>query len=377
MEWKKNICLITGLCFFIIIMQGDIREAGAGKIISSGKKKGKTAGSDKGIVQDKNGAYYVVQKGDTFWSLSQRFRNSDWVLEQRLFNPDLIYVGQRIRLFSRKKNDKNEALGSVPLQEEFIPASQHGQDFSDDRPSVFSSEEYDAGDALSEANPSYYFYPSISRVGFVTEKPFPSLGVIFKSKDDREMISKGDIVYIKESGTTPFNVSRYYTTYQIREIQDEETGRGLGTQHYLTGVVEITERTPQFAVGRVMQSFRPILLNDFLMPYITQEPNIPMTASVKGLEGKIIAAEDFSSILGQHSIAFIDKGEKDGVVPGQQYQLYYQEKARPRPDSEQEVLLSPVEFGTLLVLRTQEAVSTVLIIQSDKTVLLGTKFHAP
>jgi len=40
MEWKKNICLIAGLCFFIIIIQGDIREAEAGKVVSSGKKKG-------------------------------------------------------------------------------------------------------------------------------------------------------------------------------------------------------------------------------------------------------------------------------------------------------------------------------------------------
>jgi len=373
MEWKKNICLIAGLCFFIIIIQGDIREAEAGKVVSSGKKKGKTAGEDKGIIRDKTGAYYVVRKGDTFWSLSQRFRKSNWVIEQSIFNPDLIYVGQKIRLFPRKKN---EAMTSAPMSEEFVSPSQRGQEIDDERPSVFS-EQSDAGQPMSEADPTYYFYPLISRVGFIREKPFPSLGVIFKSKDDREMISKGDIVYMRESGSTPFAVGRYYTSYQTREIQDEETGRFVGTQHYLTGVVEVTERTPKFAVGRVTQSFRPILLNDFLMPHVMQEPNILMTASVKGLEGKIVAAEESASILGQHSIAFIDKGEKDGVAPGQQYRLYYQEKARPNPDSEEEVLLSPVDFGTMLILLTQPAVSTVLIIQSDKTVHLGTKFHAP
>lgn len=370
MKWKHHICLIAGLCVFVMITDGEFRKAGAGKTVSSEKKKGKTA-ADKGIVQDKTGTYYLVKKGDTFWSLSQRFRNSPWMMEQHLFNPDLIYAGQKIRLFPRKKN---EASASAPLPEEFILPSRQEERSGEGRPSVFSQES-EAGQALSL--PSYYFYPSINRVGFVTEKPFPSLGVIFKSKDGKEMMSKGDMVYMRESGNRPLTVGRYYTTYQTGEIRDEKSGRTLGIQHYLTGVVEISERTPRFAVGRVTQSFRPILLDDFLMPYVMQEPNIPVIESVKGLEGKIIGAEEPSNLLGQHSIAFIDKGEKDGVAQGQQYQLYYQEKARIRPDSEEEILLSPVDFGTLIVLRAQESVSTVLIIQSDKTVHPGTKFHAP
>jgi nucleoid-associated protein YgaU len=46
---------------------------------------------------------YVVQKGDTLWSISQRFTGSPYNYpriagENRIAEPDLIFPGQRIRL---------------------------------------------------------------------------------------------------------------------------------------------------------------------------------------------------------------------------------------------------------------------------------------
>ena len=51
------------------------------------------------------GFYYTVQKGDTFWDLSQRFSDSPWVWpdlwreNDQIPNPHRIYPGQRIRLY--------------------------------------------------------------------------------------------------------------------------------------------------------------------------------------------------------------------------------------------------------------------------------------
>ena len=46
---------------------------------------------------------YVVQEGDTLWSISQRFTGSPYNYpriagENRIAEPDLIFPGQRIRL---------------------------------------------------------------------------------------------------------------------------------------------------------------------------------------------------------------------------------------------------------------------------------------
>ncbi|QTA92782.1 hypothetical protein [Desulfonema magnum] len=226
--------------------------------------------------------------------------------------------------------------------------------------------------------PPYFFYSLINRVGFIRQKPVVPSGSIFNVKGNKQMISKGDDIYIRETRNTSLTLGRYYTTYRtLKPIGDKKTNAHIGVQHYFTGVVEITQKEPRFVIAKVIQSFRTIKIDDFLMPYNNRTPKIILTESVKGLEGKIFGAEEHSTILGQHSVAFIDKGKKDGVVPGQQYSIYYQENAQFSPRTKEKIRLPPVDFGKVLVLHTEDTTSTVLITQSDKTVYLGAKIHSP
>jgi hypothetical protein len=113
------------------------------------------------------------------------------------------------------------------------------------------------------------------------------------------------------------------------------------------------------------------------MPYKQQSPKIFMTESKKGLEGSIIGSEEKATIIGDSTIAFIDMGNQDGVMPGQYYSIYYQEKKRLDPKSKKYTLLSIVDFGTLFVLRTKQTTSTVLITRSDKSITPGAKICSP
>ena len=221
-------------------------------------------------------------------------------------------------------------------------------------------------------------YPSIHSVGFVKKRPVAYSGAIFKAKENREMISKRDQVYIREKGEESLIIGRHYTTYRIlKTIKEPHTHIEMGFQHFLTGVVEITEKHPRFAVGRVIRSFRDIALNDFLMPYLSRAEKIPVTESVEGLEGKIIGAEDEAEIMGTYTIVFIDKGEQDGVTPGQEYNIFYQEKALLDPQrSEEKIKLPPVDFGRMIVLHVEHAVSTALITQADKAIHIGARFRS-
>ena len=110
------------------------------------------------------------------------------------------------------------------------------------------------------------------------------------------------------------------------------------------------------------------------MPYEKQWPEITITDSLKGIDGKIIKSEDSEVIFASNDIAFINKGKVDGVTPGQMYSVYYQDKDKVNG---KQVVLPPVEYGKLIVLRTEETTSTVLVTDSDKSVEDGARFHFP
>jgi len=113
------------------------------------------------------------------------------------------------------------------------------------------------------------------------------------------------------------------------------------------------------------------------MPYKRRSPKIELTQSRKGLNGQLIIAEEHENIIGENDIAFIDKGSKDDVKLGQQYSIYYQEKQRFDMESKEDVLLTQIVYGKLLVLHTEETTSTVLITRSDKSITPGAKICSP
>lgn len=304
-------------------------------------------------VEHEAGVYYTIQKGDTLWDLSHRFLDSPWQWpdvwseNSQIANPHRIYPGDRIRLFQRKDVAR---WVDTDLDKEVV----------------------------EEKEPLYYFYSAIDKIGFIKKEPATPRGTIFKVKDDKEMISKGDLVYIRLNEDTSFIPGNKFTVYRtLKPLRDRRTNSYIGVQHYLTGVVEITKIEPKFAVARVVQSFRPIEVNDQLIPYVKRSPKIILTESKKELKGKIIVSEEHASIIGDNTVAFIDKGNKDGVKPGQTYTIFYQEKKRLDPKTKGVVYLTPVDFGTLLVLHAEETTSTVLITSAEKSIYPGADIHLP
>ena len=315
------------------------------------------AQESKDTVEHEAGFYYTVQKGDTLWDLSTRFSDSPWLWPElwsenrQIFNPHLIYPGERIRIYHGKGIDT------------FV-----SKNVGTDRPVKNET-----------VRKTYYYYSPTNSIGFIRKQPVTPQGIIFKVKDDKELISVGDLVYVRQKSNDPLIVGRKYTVYRtLKPVIDEKTKTPIGTQHYLTGVVEITKKEPGFVLGKVVQSYRSIAVNDLLMPYKKRSPRIALTKSRKGLNGKIISAEEHVNNIGDETIAFIDKGSEDGVTPGQSYSIYYQERDKKnRLGTKENVLLSPVVYGTLLVLTTEQTTSTVLITRTEKSIQPGAAICSP
>ena len=147
----------------------------------------------------------------------------------------------------------------------------------------------------------------------------------------------------------------------------------IGTRYLPTGIVEITRVEPEFVMGQILKAYRPIYVEDQIMPLQQLSPVIVLKESQKGINGKVLMAEEEQVVMmAEQSVTFIDKGEEDGIEPGQFYTVYYQEVATPdNTIGAKSVILPPVLIGEVLVLRVEKTTSTVLITDSKKTIEPG------
>lgn len=309
-------------------------------------------------VEHEAGFYYTVQKGDTLWNLSKRFSDSPWLWpdlwkeNNQIANPHRIYPGERVRLFHQKGTESY----LVKSEENTLPPPK------EEPPKELP----------------YYYYALIDSIGFISKTPVTPRGTIIKVKDDKSMIGTGDLVYIRPQNDQPLTLGEKYAVYRtLTPLIDKKTRSLIGTQHFLTGVVEITQKELGFVTAKVIRSFRDIQINDLLMPYEQRSPKITLIESAKGLNGKILIAEEKAELLGDGTVAFIDKGQNDGVRTGQSYSIYYQEKQRLDPQKKEDALMPPVVYGTLLVLHTEPTVSTVLITHSEQVINPEATFRSP
>lgn len=321
---------------------------------------GLTAQESRETLEHEIGVYYTVQKGDTLWDVSKRFSDSPWLWPElwkensHIANPHIINPGERLRLFYDKETDLIVEEKQKPEENNIIAQAKES----------------------GKKDVIYFNYPAIDSIGFIRKEQVAPAGSIFKVKDDKVLISVGDLLYIKPESNSNFTPGTKYIVYRTLEpLINKETEALIGYQHYLTGIVEIKKIEPLYVTAEVTNSFKEIALTDLLMPYKPKSSQIPVIESVKGIEGTIIASEEKRAIIGDNTIVFIDKGETDGVKSGQFYSIFYQDKENISPDIKEETYLYPVDFGKVFVLYAEQTTSSVLVTKSDKSINIGAKIR--
>ena len=322
---------------------------------------GLSAQEQKQPVAYETGYYYTVQKGDTLWDISQKFFDDPqlwpdlWEKNSQLKNPHhYIYPGDVLHIYLRAGKAYIEKAVSA---EEPIAAT----------PTTVPT----------PAEPPYFLYSAIEQVGFIRKPPVAPSGVIFKNQEDKAMISYGDTVYIRLEGTEAMPVGSLFTVYRtLGPVKDPVNKKNtLGAQHYLTGVVEVTRMEDGYVLANVIRSFRTIEVNDQVMPYEALSSKIYLPENPPSISGTVLRSEDRTDLIGENAIAFIDKGEQDGVALGQRYRVYNQEEVKLNPKDKNPTLLPPVEVGIILVLHTERNTATVLVVGSNTAFAPGAKFR--
>lgn len=319
---------------------------------------GLLAQESKTDVEHEAGFYYTIQRGDTLWDLSHRFFDTPWLWPElwhenkQIPNPHWIYPGERIRLFQHWGKD---SFSLIPPP---APAAQA------------------AATPVAKELP-YFEYTRIDSVGFIRKEAVRPHGVLFQVQGDKKMLSESDTVYIRPADGVVFTPGSLYTVYRTLDPTDDKKRNAvLGKQYLLVGIVKIASLEDKFALATIVRSFQDIHLQDLLIPYQPRAPKVPLTPSPAGLTGHIITAESHTRVFGDHFIVFIDKGAEDQVAPGQRYTIYYQDKEKSKSTDKEDILLSPVDVGSLLVLHTEAHTATTIVTSSNTNISPGAFFRS-
>ncbi|AGP33468.1 LysM peptidoglycan-binding domain-containing protein [Sorangium cellulosum] len=252
-----------------------------------------------------NGSYVVegqfvpeshsVRRGDTLWDISGRYYTNPyawpqvWALNPQLQNPHWIYPGDRIRL-----RDPNEAptRGNIGLG-----LTKGGRGGRVPAKTIF-----------------------LRDLGWVDDVKKDTWGELVASPDDQMLLSEGDDVYLRLSGDHEVAIGQELTIF--REIKKVRSGGDdKGELVTVRGTARVDRYNPKTHMvrARLIESLDVVERGDRVGSVARRFDVVPPASADADLEARIIAAIYPYQLFGQHQVVFIDKGEKDGVKPGQRF----------------------------------------------------------
>jgi hypothetical protein len=173
-----------------------------------------------------------------------------------------------------------------------------------------------------------------------------------------------------------------YTLYRAGEtFKSPETGEVLGYEaKYIADTSLVQEGDPATVV--IDKSISEIMLGDRLMPKPEEQFTLnyfprPPEESIKG---NIIYVLDGVNQIGKYNVVVLDKGSKDGLLPGHELDIY--KRGRIARDSysvirNDQVKLPDEIAGTLMVFRPFERVSYALVMKASQAVHVFDKVQTP
>lgn len=190
-------------------------------------------------------------------------------------------------------------------------------------------------------------------------------GKLVGAKDAKTIFSKGDIIYLRLSNAEA--ASNEWILYRkIKKVHHPKTGKLLGDLIEITGAIKVLERHDQTVTGQIIHSRDAVSVDDEVAALgaliRSSTPSEQVSSDKKG--GVIAAVRDDRLSNGEHDIVYIDQGWKNGVLPGDQFEVIHGgEKASAG--------LPKRSVGRLLVLTSQKETATARITLSAEPISKG------
>ena len=313
---------------------------------------------------------YVVEKGDTLWSIATKFLKEPWrwqeiwkLNQDQIKNPNRIYPGNVIVL-DRSGGDSRLTLASTiklspqvrvePLEAEAIPAI---------RPNVIE--------------------PFLTQPLVIEQDGLDRAPRIVATEESRVHIGPGGIAYIAGVGNSK------EVNWQIfrpgKPLVDPDTRRTLGFEAVFLGTGRMT-RGGDPATLQIVTANQEIGKGDRLIAsgkatinqYLPHAPKSNIQAKIISLYGALGTSEG-----GPNSIIALNKGTRDGLEHGHVLALYRAGAVAIDPasnlsrDTAPTIKLPDERYGLVLIFRTFDSVSYALVMEGSRPVAPGDVLRTP
>ena len=330
---------------------------------------------------------YIIKQGDTLWDIANTYLKDPflwpfiWKANPSITNPDLIFAGNKLVIPSLtpiERGLKTEAA-IEPLGEkqavvgEPTPAETHQEGIAGAhitapkpvQPAPAATGEETAGAGSRVIMPEEQIYPIIDKyamisAGFVNEEETGDT-IRGGQEEGKSIFGYDDIVYVSMHDADSVKIGDKYLIYTtLHKVKHPITNKSFGRLIKGLGLLQIVAKDPAAKVltARITISFDAIEKGNMLTPY--QEP-VPIYNSSqkksKDISGYILEVTDRRSINAQTDVVYLDKGNADGVEPGDGFLVYKEpdKKGFPRKVvGEVQVLLVKEHTSTAVVKKSTE-----------------------
>src|SRR5258706_84751 len=315
---------------------------------------------------------YVVQKGDTLWSIASKFLNDQWrwpeiwrLNQEQIRNPHVINPGD-VLVLDRSVSPPTLRIGRGEGRPSPTGEAPGRSDSVKLSPSVYGT--LFAGGGIP-AIPPRAIEPFLTEPLVVERGGLDGAPRIIATEENRVNVGTGSVAYVtgfRGSDTPVWQVYR-----AGNPLIDPDSSRTLGFEAVFLGTARVT-RLGEPATVQIVDSKKEISAGDRLVPapppvvpqYVPHAPDTPVDGRIIGLYDRLA-----TSVGGRDSIVSINKGSRDGLEHGHVLAIYrnvvvYDQRGdnlRSR-DFSRAIQLPPERYGLAFVVRILDSVSYALVM---------------
>jgi hypothetical protein len=254
------------------------------------------------LAQEKKEAenVYTIKQGDTLWDISSKFLKDPflwpklWQRNPYIGNPHWIYPGQLIHLSPAEDLKEVERTRPREQPQKAVVEEKPKQVAVEEKPKEVAVEEKPKEavaeaevkkvqpppiekkiEVVAEAKPAERkreVFPEVKSAGFISDINFRGIGIILDSKEGKNLMAQGDIVYLAFKTSKPIMIGDKYTVFRASDVvRHPVTSQEIGRRYNIIGNVQVIDQHGSFFTARVIEAFDGIFIGDMIQPYIKEK----------------------------------------------------------------------------------------------------------
>lgn len=352
---------------------------------------------------------YVIQSGDTLWSVAERLlgdpylwpqlweqnkyiQDAEWIypgdpliVPQTTFTPADGVAGQPITtdpVTGQPSATDPYQAADAPLRED--PSRNFSLQLEEVTeapvPLGFESDIYCTG-YVGEVDEEFAYSIAASEYTFLNPTLDPGgdrgqLGGLKGAQAEKDYLTVGEVIYIQGGRADGISPGMVLTSIRPHDqpMRHPLTNKVIGRVYSYTGQVRVLSAQEDIAIGEIILGCDPILVGQALRPFEPQPVplrritpmrpvNLPHSEDVIEAGPTIIAAYDDILVIAAGNLVYIDRGYEEDVAAGDIFTIY-----RTTPEG-----LPAVVLGELGIITSYKSSSLARVYRSRYSIYTGDK----